>query len=244
LPFLEAVMANYYTLVSVLFPVGSAENVAPALALYQQFADELEEKDGCIGFDSEAEESPGTADLWLHSDEDADVENIIAFALRCAEAFNLQGLWGFRYCLSCSKARLDGYGGGAQLLDLAARRSLSWIDTERWLGDQIARLEQPAPTTDTILDAFEVPQDWTADVEAAHLRAFLDREIAADRDVADRFRAFLTEVSAGLDPMPCHECGKPMFIEENGVSPHAGDGADGIDHGRDLDHVAVAEREA
>ncbi len=67
---------------------------------------------------------------------------------------------------------------------------------------------------------------------------------AADGDVADRLRAFLTEVSAGTDPMPCHECGKPMFIEENGVSHHAGDGADGIDHGCDLDHVAVAEREA
>ncbi len=236
-------MANYYTLVSVLFPVGSAENVAPALALYQQFADELEEKVGCIGFDAEAEDSPGTADLWLHSDEDADVENIIAFALRCAEAFNLQGLWGFRWCLSCSKARLDGYGGGAQLLDLGARCSLSWIDTEHWLGDQIARLEQPAPTTDTILDAFDVPQDWTADVEATHLRAFLDREIAADQDVADRFRAFLTEVSGESSPMPCRECGEPMFVEDSGVSYHEGGGLDGIDYDRDADHVAVAEVE-
>ncbi len=97
-------MANYFTKVSVLFPVGSAENVIPALALYQQFANELEE-DGCIGFDAEAEDSPGTANLWLHSDENADIENIIAFALRCAGAFDLQGLWGFRWCLSCSKAR-------------------------------------------------------------------------------------------------------------------------------------------
>jgi len=237
-------MASYYTKVSVLFPVGSAENITPALALYQQFADELEEKGECIGFEVEADDLPGTADLWLHSDEDADVENIIAFALHCAEAFNLQGLWGFRWCLTCSKARLDGYGGGTQMLDLGARRSLSWIDTEHWLGEQIARLEQPAQTADAILDAFKVPQDWTAEVEAYHLRAFLDREIAADRDVADRFRAFLTEVSAGDDPTPCRECGEPMFIEDNGVSHHAGHGADGIDHSRDLDHVAVTEKEA
>ena len=120
---------------------------------------------------------------------------------------HLQELWGFRWCLSCSKARLDGYGGGAQVLDLGARRSLSWIDTEHWLGDQIARLEQPTPTTDAILDVFDGPQDWTADVEATHLRAFLDREIAADQDVADRFRAFLTEVSAGPGSMLCRECG-------------------------------------
>jgi len=237
-------MANYYTKVSVLFPVGSAENVAPALTLYQQFTDELEEADGYIGFHAKADDLPDTADLWLHADENADIENIIAFALQCAEAFDLKGLWGFRWCLTCSKARLDGYGGGAQLLDLGARRSLSWIDTEHWLGDQIARLEQPAQTADAILDTFKVPQDWTAEVEAYHLRAFLDQEIAADRDVADRFRAFLTKVSAGADPTPCRECGEPMFIEDNGVSHHAGDGADGIDHSRDLDHVAVTEKDA
>ena len=121
-------MADYFTHVSVLFPVGSAENIKPALAIYKQMSDEHIEDGGWIGFDAEADDPPGTRDLWLHSDADADVENIIAFALRCAESFDLQGLWGFRYCLSCSKPRLDGYGGGAQLLDLGARRSLSWVD--------------------------------------------------------------------------------------------------------------------
>ena len=237
-------MANYHTLVSVLFPVASAENVKPALALYNQMSDELTELGECIGFDARADDDPSdNTNLWLHSDEDADIENIIAFALRCAKEFDLKGLWGFRWCLSCDKARLDGYGGGAQVLDLGARRSLSWVDTEHWLGEQIARLEQPSQTADAILDTFKVPQDWTADVEATHLRAFLDREIAADRDVADRFRSFLTEVSAGAEPTPCHACGEPMFIEDNGVSHHAGDGADGIDYDRDADHVAVTEVE-
>ncbi len=46
-------MANYFTKVSVLFPVGSAENVAPALALYQQFANGVShhEGDGLDGID-------------------------------------------------------------------------------------------------------------------------------------------------------------------------------------------------
>ena len=72
-------MADYFTLFSVLFPVGTADNVRPALDLYQQFADELEKASEAIGF-----------------------------VLRCAEAFDLQGLWGFRWALTCSKPRLDG----------------------------------------------------------------------------------------------------------------------------------------
>ena len=66
-------MANYYTLLSTLFPVGSPENVAPALALYRQFRDELEEADEWIGFAAQADDAPGSADLWLHADEDADI---------------------------------------------------------------------------------------------------------------------------------------------------------------------------
>ena len=34
-----------------------------------------------------------------------------------------------------------------------------------------------------------------------------------------------------------------MFIEDNGVSHHEGDGPDGIDHTLDGDHVAVADPE-
>ena len=43
--------------------------------------------------------------------------------------------------------------------------------------------------------------------------------------------------------MLCHECGEPMFIKEDGVSHHEGGGLDGIDYGRDNDHVAIAEVE-
>lgn len=131
-------MADYYTLFSTLFPVGAATNVAPALALYQQFADELEEEDEEIGFLAEAGGPPGGAHLWLRSDEGGDVEHVIAFALRCAEALDLHGMWGFRWALTCSRPALDGYGGGAQVIDLGARRTVSWVDAEDWMEVQFA----------------------------------------------------------------------------------------------------------
>ena len=131
-------MSNYYTLFSTLFPVGTATNVAPALALYQQLADELEGQDEEIGFLAEADGPPGGAHLWLRSDESGDVEHVIAFALRCAEALDLHGMWGFRWALTCSKPALDGYGGGAQVIDFGGRRTVSWVDAEDWMEAQIA----------------------------------------------------------------------------------------------------------
>jgi len=131
-------MANYSTLFSTLFPVGTAGNVAPALALYQQFADELEEQEEEIGFLAEADGPPGSAHLWLQSEESGDVEHVIAFALRCAEALDLQGVWGFHWALTCSRPTLDGFGGGAQVIDLGARRTVSWVDAEDWMEVQVA----------------------------------------------------------------------------------------------------------
>ena len=237
-------MTDYFTLVSVLFPVGSAANVAPALAIYQQFATELEERGECIGFHAKADDPPGGADLWLHADESADIENIIAFALRCAGVLDLQGLWGFRWGLTASRPVLDGYGGGAQLLDLGARKSVSWVDCEHWLVEEAARISAPAGTAQDILDPVAIQQGWTWTTSASVMLDFLDREIATDPDVARRFRAHLAEASVDPGEMLCRECGMAMFIENSGVSHHAGDeGKEGIDYNRDLDHVAVAERE-
>lgn len=236
-------MANYYTLLSVLFPVGSVGNVAPALALYRRFRDELDEAGGWIGFTAEADDPPGSADLWLHSDGDADIEHVIAFALRAAEAFDLQGLWGFHWALSCSKPRLDGYGGGAQLIDLGRRRSLDWLDCEHWLSACVAGPGQSRTAAEAILFPAAAAQGWTEAAQARELLAFVDAEIAADPGVADRLRARLAARAARLDTMPCRECGEPMFIGGDGVSHHEGGGLDGIGYGRDADHVAVAEVE-
>src|SRR3546814_10995739 len=68
--------------------------------------------------------------------------HVIGFVLRCAEAFDLQGMWGFGWALTCSKPRLDGFGGGAHIIDLGARRTLVWIDCGHWLATRMdARVE-------------------------------------------------------------------------------------------------------
>ena len=238
-------MADYYTQFSVLFPVGAAENVGPALALYRQLADELDENDEAIGFLADTDGPSTSAHLWLHSDESGEPEHVILFALRCAEAFSLTGLWGFRWALTCSKPRLDGYGGGAQLLDLGKRESLEWEDCDQWIAEQLDRREcstGAAERAEHILGPVVASQGWTEATQACELLEFVNQEIAADPAVAGRLRAFLAEV-AEPHKMLCRECGEPAFIAVEGTSHHWGEGMDGIDHDRDRDHTAIADAE-
>ena len=57
----------------------------------------------------------------------------IRFVLRLAEELDLTGLWGFDYANTCSRPRLEAFGGGAHVIDLGARKSIGWISTHEWL---------------------------------------------------------------------------------------------------------------
>ena len=67
-----------------------------------------------------------------------DPERLIQFVKRCAVEFGLTGRWGFQYANTCSKPRLDGFGGGAHVLDLATGETVDWIYTDGWLAETIA----------------------------------------------------------------------------------------------------------
>ena len=127
-------MADYFTQFSCMFNVGTAENVARAQEIRRRQADALEAEGVDLGFDMEPDPDCGPGALWISSDGYGQPEHVIAFVLACAEAFELTGRWGFTWALTCLKARLDGFGGGAQVLDLSARKSLAWIDCDHWLN--------------------------------------------------------------------------------------------------------------
>ena len=128
-------MADYFTQFSCMFDVGTAENAARAEEIRREQADALDEAEGIdLGFAMERDRNCGPGALWISSDGHGDPEHVIAFVLRCAEAFDLKGRWGFTWALTCSKPRLDGFGGGAQLLDLGQRKSLAWTDCDHWLA--------------------------------------------------------------------------------------------------------------
>ena len=127
-------MADYFTQFSCMFDVVTAENAVRAIEIQRQQALALFDEEGSdLGFDVQHDPETGPGALWISSDEYGEPEHVIAFVLACAEAFDLTGRWGFAWALTCSRPRLDGFGGGAQVIDLGARKSVGWIDCEHWL---------------------------------------------------------------------------------------------------------------
>lgn len=125
-------MADYFTHFSCLLDVGSPDKATRALALFQELraADQAD----VAGFDLVHQDAPDGCSLWIHNDDHGDVEAVIRFVMRLAEDLDLTGVWGFQYALTCSRPRLDAFGGGAHVIDLGARKSIGWTSTQEWLA--------------------------------------------------------------------------------------------------------------
>lgn len=65
-------------------------------------------------------------------------ERLIQFVKRCAVELGLTGRWGFQYANTCSKPRIDGFGGGRHVLEPATGETVDWIHTDGWLNQTIS----------------------------------------------------------------------------------------------------------
>ena len=128
-------MADYFTHFSCALDVRSPEKAIAALDLFLRLREEDEASDDpqVSGFALGLQDGPGGSVLWFHDDGQGDVEGLISFVLRLAEDLDLTGLWGFDYAHTCSRPRLEAFGGGAHVIDLGARQSIGWISTHEWL---------------------------------------------------------------------------------------------------------------
>jgi hypothetical protein len=132
-------MADYFTHFSCLLDVGTPENAARALDLYNRLSEDgASEEPPSEGFLLSIQPEHGGSQLWMRDDVTGDPERLIHFVKRCAAEFGLKGRWGFQYANTCSKPRLDGFGGGAHVLDLATGETVDWIYTDGWLDQTIS----------------------------------------------------------------------------------------------------------
>ena len=132
-------MADYFTHFSCLLDVGTPENAARALDLYNRLSEDgASEEPPSEGFLLSIQPEHGGSQLWMRDDVTGDPERLIHFVKHCAAEFGLKGRWGFQYANTCSKPRLDGFGGGAHVLDLATRETVNWIYTDGWLDQTIS----------------------------------------------------------------------------------------------------------
>lgn len=132
-------MADHFTQFSCIFDISSAENVARADDIRHELAADLDRDEGAdLGFEMEVDHEHGPGALWIHSDQYGEPEHVIAFVLRCADALNLRGVWGFTWSLSCSRPRLDAFGGGAHIIDLGKGETIAWVDCSNWVIEHTA----------------------------------------------------------------------------------------------------------
>jgi len=129
-------MANFFTHFSCLLDVGTPENAARALDLYNKLSEEgASEEPPSDGFLLSIQPEHGGTQLWMHDDETGDPERLIQFVKLCAKEFGLTGRWGFQYADTCSRPRVNAVGGGAHVLDLATGETVAWTYTNGWLAD-------------------------------------------------------------------------------------------------------------
>jgi len=133
-------MAEYLTRFSCLFDVGSLANVARAFEIYTALmAENGREDPPAEPFLLSLTPEHGATRLWLRDPGTADPQLLITFVTRCAETFALIGTWGFQWAGIASAPVVDGFSGGAYLLDLGTGRTIEWISTSRWLAESGTR---------------------------------------------------------------------------------------------------------
>lgn len=127
-------MADYFTHFSCLLDVGTPQNAARALDLYNALSEAgASEEPPSEGFLISIQPEHGGSQLWLRDDVSGDPERLIQFVKLCAAEFSLKGRWGFQYANTCSRSRLSAFGGGAHVLDLGTGETIGFIDTDGWL---------------------------------------------------------------------------------------------------------------
>lgn len=128
-------MADFFTHFSCLLDVGTPDNAARALDLYNKLSEEgASEEPPSEGFLLSIQPEHGGTTLWMRDDVTGDPERLIQFVKRCAAAFGLSGRWGFQCANTCSRPRVDAFGGGAHVLDLATGETVARTYTSGWLA--------------------------------------------------------------------------------------------------------------
>ena len=129
-------MADYFTRFSCHLDVGTQDKAARAYQAFMALRNDTyaETEDLHCGFDLSIQNDPSGSTLWILDDGNGDTEAVIQFVLRLAEELNLTGLWGFSFALTCSRPRIEAFGGGAIVIDLGARTSIGWTSTQDWLS--------------------------------------------------------------------------------------------------------------
>ena len=102
-------MANNYCLSSSFIPV-EEDKIERAKQIVLRAITKLENsEDGFVGYEAEVEEKG----VWIHSDEYLTPEHAVELVQDLVEELDLPGIHVVSWAYTCSKPRIDEFGGGA-----------------------------------------------------------------------------------------------------------------------------------
>lgn len=115
-------MANNYTESSSLIRI-PAEKIAKAQEIVDRVREELTTEDDSFGCDVEILAGEG---VWISHDESINIENAEVLVRALVEELELDGVFVCSYAHTCSKPRIDAFGGGAFAVQNG--RDTIWVD--------------------------------------------------------------------------------------------------------------------
>ena len=131
-------MTEHHTRFSCLLDVATPGNAARAFDIYSTLmAENAREDPPAEPFLLSLTPEHGPTRLWLRDLNSADQQLAITFVTRCAEAFGLIGRWGLQWANIASDPVVNGFSGGAHVLDLSTGATVEWMSTGRWLADRL-----------------------------------------------------------------------------------------------------------
>lgn len=162
-------MANNYLQFSLLVPLKSKAElrwVAKTLASITKLFDnrELDEKRaralGTLGrriideqwdymdfqfsLEPTRDDADGVAALWLYAEESGDPDQVAAVLEEFLKKFRPTGVITFSWAYTCSKLRVNEFGGGAAVV---TADGTSILDAQSWTEDLAAKFVNTAPET-------------------------------------------------------------------------------------------------
>lgn len=124
-------MANNYTLTSSMLPI-PAEKMKLAVAVCEDAELELTDLDGYCGIDWRAEENG----IWFYDDESATIEHLEYMAGAVIEALEIDEPFYCSWAYTCSKPRIDEFGGGA--FAIVRGHDTVWVDARSAVEQQVS----------------------------------------------------------------------------------------------------------
>ncbi len=130
-------MANYYTQYSF-----TIENITPEEELWfnKRIEQDCETEDYPLYASAIFDDEPdGSRSLWIHDDTGGSGLDVLAEMLQdFLASFRPNDHVAFSWADTCSKPRIDSFGGGALFI---ASGNILWMNTYDWITEQVVRMK-------------------------------------------------------------------------------------------------------